>query len=107
MAQPPDMLACPVCHSSQPSGLLPRHAVPVQQNLLYPTAQAARSATLGELELRICEGCGFIFNATFDGSLLDYGQAYDNTQSHSPAFNLYVDGLVAQLVVERGVEGRF
>jgi len=107
MAQPPDLLACPVCDSTQTSGLLRRQSVPVHQNLLYPTAQAARSATLGELELRICESCGFIFNAAFDGSLLDYGQAYDNTQTHSPAFNLYVDGLVAQLVVERGVEGRF
>jgi hypothetical protein len=50
-----------------------------------------------------CSDCSFVFNDVFDPSLLSYGAHYDNTQTHSPAFGEYVDGLVKHLVQERGV----
>jgi SAM-dependent methyltransferase len=59
----------------------------------------------GTLALRLCRSCGFAFNAAFDGNLLDYGSAYDNTQTCSEAFRTYVDELVRELVEDRGVRG--
>jgi len=41
----------------------------------------------------------------FDTRLLEYGDDYDNTQSHSPSFKAYLDMLVQHLVEQRGVGG--
>jgi SAM-dependent methyltransferase len=72
--------------------------VPVHQNLLYDSREAARGAVRGDLDLHVCGDCGFVFNARFDPKLLNYGPAYENTQNHSPAFDAYTDGLVENLV---------
>ncbi|HET6573973.1 MAG TPA: class I SAM-dependent methyltransferase [Fimbriiglobus sp.] len=91
-------LACPVCDASDPAPFLHREAVPVHQNLLYDTPEAARAATRGDLDLRVCGICGFVFNTAFDPGLLEYGPAYENTQNHSPAFDAYTDELVEHLI---------
>jgi SAM-dependent methyltransferase len=56
--------------------------------------------------MRICSDCGFVFNAAFDPDLLTYGEEYDNTQTCSPAFDGYVNGLVRHLLDERGMRGK-
>jgi SAM-dependent methyltransferase len=89
---------CPVCDTPGPVPFLGREAVPVHQNLLYDSPEAARTATRGDLDLRVCGRCGFVFNAAFDPGLLEYGPAYENTQNHSPAFDAYTDELVEHLV---------
>jgi hypothetical protein len=79
--------------------------VPVHQNLLMPDAHSARGVARGTLALHVCRGCGFVFNPAFDGHLLSYGPAYDNTQTASPAFDRHVSGLVRELVETQGVRG--
>jgi SAM-dependent methyltransferase len=66
--------------------------------LLYESAEAARKAARGDLDLRVCGRCGFVFNAAFNPDLLEYGPDYENTQNHSPAFDAYTDELVEHLV---------
>lgn len=90
--------ACPVCGDPRPVPVLHRAAVPVHQNLLYETPEAARGAARGDLDLRVCGRCGFAFNAAFDPGLLEYGPSYENSQNHSPAFDAYTDELVEHLV---------
>lgn len=70
-----------------------------------PDAAAARAATRGDLELRACPTCGFLWNAAFCPGLLSYGPDYENTQTASPSFDSYVDTLVDTLVAD-GVTGR-
>lgn len=94
---------CPICEATSTTEFLRRDAVPVHQNLLFDTLDAARSIARGTLAMHVCETCGFVFNAAFDPALLDYGPAYENSQNCSPAFNAYLDGLVEQLVERRGV----
>jgi SAM-dependent methyltransferase len=53
--------------------------------------------------MRACADCGFVFNQSFDASLLSYGVDYDNTQDCSPVFDQYLDELVRYMVTERGV----
>lgn len=89
---------CPVCESERLRLFLKRRQVPVHQNLLVNTQEAARTVTSGELELVICEDCGFVFNQAFDLSRLSYGKDYDNTQSCSAYFDVYLDGLVQNMV---------
>ncbi len=98
------MPLCPVCDSADAFEFLRRPAVPVHQNLLLETADAARGLARGDLAMYLCPGCGFGFNAAFRPELLDYGRHYDNNQNCSPAFDAYVDGLVREMV-EGGVRG--
>ena len=97
------MTTCPVCGAGAPAPFLVRTPVPVHQNLIVREVAAARALLRGTLSLRACEACGFVFNSSFDPALLNYSAAYDNTQSCSPAFEAYVEGLARRLVDERGV----
>jgi Methyltransferase domain/C-methyltransferase C-terminal domain len=94
---------CLVCGSDATFEFLRRPSVPVHQNLLLDNSAAARDLTRGDLAMRLCERCGFGFNAAFRPDLLDYGRNYDNTQNWSPAFDRYVDELVRDLVEIHGV----
>ena len=94
---------CPVCESTAIEEFLRRDSVPVHQNLLLEDRDSARQLTRGELAMAVCWSCGFVFNGAFDAALLNYGSAYENTQTHSPAFARYVDELVHHLVTDRRV----
>lgn len=94
---------CPVCERTQLRSFLQRSKVPVHQNLVVSNQETALTVTSGALDLVVCESCGFIFNQSFDLSLLNYGQDYDNTQSCSAYFDAYLDGLVQDMVERQGV----
>lgn len=96
-------MECPICQSGNTTPFLERQGVPVHQNLLCATREAARTVNRGDLSLVMCGDCGFTFNRSFDEDLLSYGDSYDSTQTCSHAFDQYVDGLVSHLVEERGV----
>jgi SAM-dependent methyltransferase len=98
-------LICPVCAADATFEFLRRPSVPVHQNLLLDDHNAACGLTRGDLVMRLCQGCGFGFNAAFRADLLDYGHNYDNTQNCSSAFDTYVDDLVRDLVEVHGVRG--
>lgn len=94
---------CPVCEGSRLTSFLRRSQVPVHQNLVVDSQATARSVTRGELNLVVCEDCGFVCNSAFDLSKLAYGKDYDNTQSCSAYFDAYLDGLVKDMVERQGV----
>ncbi len=96
-------MKCPNCDSVVTSRFLRRHHIPVHQNLLIKDRGSAKRVPRGDLELMVCDSCGFIFNAAFDPERLNYDSDYDNVQTHSPFFNAYIDELVRSLVEEKGV----
>lgn len=98
--------SCPVCRSTAFQNFVRRHAVPVHQNLVLRDYESAVGIPRGDMDLVLCEECGFVFNRLFDQSLLAYGSDYDNTQACSGYFSGYLDDLVRHLVVERGVRNR-
>lgn len=95
--------ACPICTGTRLRPFLRRLQAPVHQNLVMMSQEAARTVTRGELDLAVCEACGFVFNQAFDLSRLSYGEDYDNTQSYSAYFDAYLDGLVRDMVECQGV----
>jgi SAM-dependent methyltransferase len=95
--------ACPICQGGVPVVFLERDRVPVQQNLLVESRQAALQGPRGRLRLVVCEECGFIFNQVFNPGLFHYDERYDNTQSWSPLFDAYLDERVQHLVLHRGL----
>ncbi|MDD2535997.1 MAG: class I SAM-dependent methyltransferase [Macromonas bipunctata] len=94
---------CPICNSVHFSTLLKREQVPVHQNLILATREAALAVARGDLDFVLCQDCGFVFNRAFDLSLLAYGKDYDNTQTYSDYFDDYLNGLVKYLVEEQGL----
>lgn len=97
------MTRCPVCEGTGLADFVRRSQVPTHQNLLMPTAEAARDVVRGELDMSVCGQCGFVFNRSFDLAKVSYGPNYDNTQTCSGYFDGYLDGLVAELVEKHGV----
>ena len=99
-------MSCPVCESPDAELFLTRRSVPVHQNALCADEETARRIGRGDLEMTVCRRCAFVFNRAFDASKLHYDEEYENTQVCSPAFNAYVDGLVAHLLDECGLRGK-
>lgn len=99
-----EQTACPVCQSNLTTAFLFRGQVPIHQNLVVKDFQSACSKPRGNLDLTVCEECGFIFNRAFTAKQIMYGEDYDNTQSHSPSFEEYLDSLVRHMVLEQGVQ---
>jgi len=95
---------CPVCQSNSVTMFLKREQVPVHQNLVMKDQRSALKIPRGNLSLAVCEECGFVFNQAFEPSTLSYGEDYDSTQTCSPLFNKYIDGLVDHLIFERGIQ---
>lgn len=91
---------CPLCGGSDLVEGLERQGVPVFQNALYATAAAARAARTGDLAIRDCRRCGFVFNAVFNPDLVAYGANYENDQTVSPAFAAHVDRIAARVLAE-------
>lgn len=94
---------CPVCEGARVSAFLRRSQVPVHQNLVVTSREAACAVARGELDVVVCNDCGFVFNRSFDLAKLAYGQDYDNTQSCSGHFDAYLDGLVTKMVEGEGL----
>ncbi|MDR1896782.1 MAG: methyltransferase domain-containing protein [Prevotellaceae bacterium] len=72
--------------------------VPANQNLLYKTTEDAKNATVGELDIRLDEANGFIYNHAFDPDKVNYSGEYDNNQNWSPYFAAYIDRQIDYLV---------
>lgn len=96
------MSQCPVCGNAHSVPVLEQSGVPVLQNAVMESRDAARSIARGDLQFVACTGCGFVWNRAFRG--VTYDQQYDNTVP-SAAFDAHVDSLVARLVAD-GVRGK-
>src|SRR5947209_7430179 len=64
--------------------------LPVFQNKVYPTREAARLAVLGDVELVQCPTSGLVHNKSFNPSLVHYDSDYQNEQACSPAFKRHL-----------------
>lgn len=95
---------CHVCESHNVKRFISHQDVPVHQNFLINDQKLAIGITRGDLDLAVCEECGFVFNQSFDLSKLSYGMNYDNTQDYSPSFNTYVSNLARSLVFDKNVK---
>jgi hypothetical protein len=94
---------CPVCESSAIRGVLSRKNVPAHQNALNKDPLAATNVTRGDLDIVICESCGFVFNRAFDISRVKYGAGYGDASSPSPSVNAYLDEHVRNMIEESGI----
>jgi SAM-dependent methyltransferase len=97
---------CPACGGSDLGALYHLPAIPAQSVVLLDTRQEALSYPKGELTLTLCRSCGFIFNATFDASLVDYASTTEESQHFSGTFNRFASALAAEIVEGQDLAGR-
>jgi len=98
--------ACPVCHCSNMEIFFTMPDVPVFCNLLWQEQQAARNCPKGDIQLAFCPQCGFITNAAFDPTRLEYTQDYENSLHCSPRFQDYARSLAMRLVKRHDLRDR-
>jgi hypothetical protein len=97
---------CPACESQALRPVYSRSGVPVDQNTPARTQTEALRCPRGHVALVHCAGCGFVFNAAFDETLVRYAPGYDGSQGHSPLFGRYLDGLARDLVARHALRDR-
>jgi SAM-dependent methyltransferase len=60
----------------------------------------------GRIELAWCRGCGFIWNAAFDQSLIEYSPRFEESQGFSDTYNSFAGSQARRLVERYGLRGR-
>ncbi len=99
-------VACPVCNGLSTESLITITGVPVHCNVLWDTAGKALSAPRGDLHLGFCPECGHVFNTSFDPSIMEYTQSYENSLHFSPRFQTYATALADRLIATYGIRGK-
>lgn len=94
---------CPVCDGEAFTTVIERRGVPVHQNLVCVSEREALDIPRGDLTMVACQGCGLVFNRTFDAGKLLYSAHYDNSQLASGVFQEHILQLIRLLVDERGI----
>lgn len=88
---------CPACASWQVEALYKVDDVPVQSCILLDTAEEAAAFPRGDIELKFCSDCGFIFNAIFDLARVDYAASTEESQHFSGTFTRFAERLVEDI----------
>ncbi len=97
---------CPACAGTTHEAVDAQRGVPTNSCLLLPDQEQALAGPRGDLDLRVCLGCGFLFNAAFDARLPEYSARYEESQHASPTFVAFARGLAARWVARHGLAGR-
>lgn len=103
----PTIESCPLCDNMALIATYAAEDQPANENVLYTTREAARSAPRGSMRVAFCPDCGLAFNQEFDEARLDYSEEYQYTQPSSPRFNSFIEGIAAELVDEYGIRNGF
>ncbi|MEO5844657.1 MAG: class I SAM-dependent methyltransferase, partial [Caldimonas sp.] len=77
--------------------------LPVLQNRMFASAEAARGCVRGDVVLVQSAATGLVFNRAFRPELVEYDADYQNEQGLSGAFARHLDGVVD--VVRRHFDG--
>ncbi|MGH3111913.1 MAG: methyltransferase, partial [Gaiellaceae bacterium] len=85
--------ACLVCGRPAGKPFVELAGVPVHPNVLWSTPGEAREAPRGDISLALCEGCGLIWNTSFDPDVLSYDADYENSLHFSGEFCRYTEEL--------------
>ena len=97
---------CPACRSSEVESFYEQQAVPIHSCRLVTSEEAARAFPMRRLELGVCHACGFITNVSYDPSVQDYRDAYEETQAYSPVFRTFMSDLARRWVERYDLHGK-
>lgn len=99
-------MTCPACSTPHPAAVLAQQDVPVNSCVLLDTRDEAGAYPTGDIDLRHCPGCGFVFNAAFDPGLIEYSARYEESQAFSPRFRTFQQDLAKHWIDRYELAGR-
>jgi hypothetical protein len=88
---------CIVCNSVSSFKFFEKLDYPVQDGLLYPSAEEALKAPTGSIELCICDNCGYIWNRSFEEKKIRYDTAYEISLAASPVYRDFLNATAQRL----------
>jgi len=97
---------CPACGRDASEQFYRVRGVPTQQVKLVQSRADALACRTGDIGLRFCGGCGFVWNAAFEPTLVEYEDDYESTQAVSPTFNRFHERLARELVERFDLHGK-
>lgn len=97
---------CPGCGSSVRSNEFRIRKQPVVLNYRFRNPAASRKVKRRDMVLLQCGICGLVSNRNFDPAIVPYDENYENRQSFSPAFNLYLRRLAQDLIKRNRLSGK-
>jgi 2-polyprenyl-3-methyl-5-hydroxy-6-metoxy-1,4-benzoquinol methylase len=75
--------------------------VPVLQNVIIETKEAATTFPTGELLIVACDTCSFIWNAAFNVNNIDYGRNYNNSVQASAAYLAHQNAMAKKIISQK------
>lgn len=97
---------CLVCDSPDTAPIFALKNVPIICNQLWPNMASAKAAPTGDVDLRICNRCAMVWNASFDPDLMVYAPGYENALHFSPNFRAFAEALATRLVSDHDLVGK-
>lgn len=102
----PAGVRCPVCAGGGLTDVFGARGLPVFVGILHDDAESARSASLGDVTLAYCPGCGFVHNRTHDPDRVRFRPGYEVSLRHSATFRAYVRAVADRLAARYDLTGR-
>ena len=96
---------CSLCGKKEFDLIYEVVGVPIFQNKSYLSPELAMKSTSRDITLHMCRNCGFIFNSSFDDSVMNYDSDYHNEQNFSSMFVDHMNSVV-DLFVSSGYENK-
>jgi SAM-dependent methyltransferase len=100
----PAAKACPSCGSVDTSLFHHIRNVPVNSVMNMRSRDEALAFPRGDIALRFCRWCGFIYNSSFDPKKVRYSSDCEESQGYSPTFNAFARELAGRLVGKYGLK---
>jgi hypothetical protein len=100
---PNELKTCPACGSGKLAVFHSVDAVPVHSVMNVPTREKALSYPRGRIDLACCQYCSFVYNASFEPSLVHYDSGYESTQTYSETFRSFAKRLASQMIESYGL----
>lgn len=101
-----ELTSCPACSGQALWEIYRLDAIPVQSCILLDTETEARNFPRHPLVLKFCDTCGFVFNAVFDLSKVDYASTTEESQHFSGTFNRFARDLAAEVASLYDLKGK-
>jgi hypothetical protein len=105
-SSPASMGRCVLCGEAPTTVFYSAPASPVTCAAIFPDSTAARSVPRGDIRLRCCNHCGFIYNELFDPKLADAAARYEPSQAGSQHFGSFARALAKDWIERHALHGK-
>jgi hypothetical protein len=100
------MIKCPLTGSENTQVIYEQLSVPLIQNKVYFSVEAAKNAPCKDVTLAQSLDNGFVFSADFADSIIDYDMHYQNEQSNSAYFRKHLDDVIEIMKQNETLNGK-